>query len=133
MKKKTSDFKTDEYSSLLGGKQFEPTEANPMIGWRGASRYYGTERARESFALECMAVRRVVEQLGMTNLQVMIPFTRTVDELQKVLAEMKRNGLDKSNIKIIMMCEIPVRPYIYIYICVCFLFLIIIVCCCFPI
>lgn len=118
---------------MLGGKQFEPTEANPMIGWRGASRYYGTERARESFALECMAVRRVVEQLGMTNLQVMIPFTRTVDELQKVLAEMKRNGLDKNNIKIIMMCEIPVNKFVaHIYVRL-FFFLIIIVCCCFQI
>jgi pyruvate,water dikinase len=97
----------------MGGKQFEPIEANPMIGWRGASRYYGNERARESFALECAAVRRVIEEMGMTNLQVMIPFTRTVDELHLVLAEMKRHGLERNkNIKIIMMCEIPVRRII---------------------
>ena len=87
-----SDFKTDEYAGLLGGKGFEPVEANPMIGWRGASRYYH-ERYREGFALECAAIRRVREEMGLTNVAVMIPFCRTLEEGRRVLAEMEKNGL----------------------------------------
>ena len=103
-----SDFKSDEYANLLGGKQFEPVEDNPMIGWRGASRYYDPNY-REGFALECAAIRRVREELGLSNLQVMIPFVRTVDELKSVLEEMKKNGLErgKEGLTVVMMCELP--------------------------
>ena len=82
-----SDFKTNEYAGLLGGAAFEPVEANPMIGFRGASRYYD-ERYREGFALECAAIRRVREEMGLTNVKVMIPFCRTLEEGRRVLAEM---------------------------------------------
>jgi pyruvate,water dikinase len=103
-----SDFKTNEYSGLLGGADFEPTEANPMIGFRGASRYYD-ERYREAFALECLAVRRVREQLGLTNLKVMIPFCRTVGEGRRIIEELQRNGLNRGEhaLEVWMMCEIP--------------------------
>ena len=103
-----SDFKTNEYAGLLGGKGFEPTEANPMIGFRGASRYYD-ERYREGFALECAAIRRVRETMGLTNVKVMIPFCRTVDEARKVLGELERNALRRGQqgLEVYMMCEIP--------------------------
>ena len=87
-----SDFKTNEYAHLLGGAGFEPTESNPMIGFRGASRYYD-DRYREGFALECAAIRRVREVMGLTNLKLMIPFCRTLGEARRVLAELERNGL----------------------------------------
>jgi pyruvate,water dikinase len=106
-----SDFKTDEYAGLLGGQHFEPKEDNPMLGWRGASRYYD-DKYRQGFALECEAVRLVREKLGLTNLWVMVPFVRTVAELHEVSAEMGRNGLKRGEpkeapLKLIMMCEIP--------------------------
>ena len=87
-----SDFKSNEYANLLGGKQFEPKEENPMIGWRGASRYYD-ERYREGFALECRAMKQVREQMGLTNVILMIPFCRTPAEGRRVLAEMAKHGL----------------------------------------
>ena len=103
-----SDFKTNEYANLLGGKPFEPVEANPMIGFRGASRYYDA-RYREGFALECEAIRRVREVMGLTNVKVMIPFCRTLDEARKVEAEMASHGLvrGQGGLEIWVMCEIP--------------------------
>jgi pyruvate,water dikinase len=103
-----SDFKTNEYASLLGGKAFEPVEENPMIGFRGASRYYD-ERYREGFALECRALLRVRDVMGLRNVIPMIPFCRTVGEGEKVLAEMAKNGLSRGvgGLKVYVMCEIP--------------------------
>jgi pyruvate,water dikinase len=103
-----SDFKTNEYAGLLGGKPFEPVEDNPMIGFRGASRYYD-ERYREAFALECAAIRRVRGEMGLANVKVMIPFCRTLTEGKRVVAEMARNGLvrGQDGLEIYVMCEIP--------------------------
>jgi len=103
-----SDFKTNEYASLIGGEYFEPKEENPMIGFRGASRYYD-ERYREGFALECKAMKRVRDDMGLTNLVIMIPFCRRIDEAEKVLEEMAKNGLKrgKNGLKLYVMCEIP--------------------------
>jgi pyruvate, water dikinase len=88
-----SDFKTNEYAGLLGGAAFEPTESNPMLGFRGASRYYD-DRYRDGFALECAAVRKVRDEMGLMNLKVMIPFCRTLKEGQLVLDEMAKHGLE---------------------------------------
>jgi len=93
-----SDFKTNEYSTLLGGQEYEPKEENPMIGWRGASRYYDPN-FEAAFALECQAVRRVREEMGLYNLQVMIPFCRTPEEGRKVLEVMDKNGLPHQKIE----------------------------------
>jgi pyruvate, water dikinase len=103
-----SDFKTNEYADLLGGSYFELPESNPMLGFRGASRYYD-ERYREGFALECRAMKRVLEEMGLTNLILMIPFCRRIDEGEKVLAEMAKNGLvrGENGLKVYVMCEIP--------------------------
>jgi len=103
-----SDFKTNEYASLIGGEYFEPEENNPMIGFRGASRYYD-DRYREGFALECKAMKRVRDEMGLTNIIIMIPFCRRVDEAGKVLAEMAKNGLKRgeNGLKVYVMCEIP--------------------------
>jgi pyruvate,water dikinase len=103
-----SDFKTNEYASLVGGAGFEPKEDNPMIGFRGASRYYD-DRYREGFALECQAVRRVRDEMGLDNVKVMIPFCRTLDEGRKVLAEMATNGVRRGDngLEVYVMCEIP--------------------------
>jgi pyruvate, water dikinase len=103
-----SDFKTNEYARLLGGEAFEPKEANPMIGFRGASRYYD-DRYREGFALECRAVKRVRERMGLENVKVMIPFCRTLSEGRAVLAEMEKNGLRRgeNGLEVWVMCEIP--------------------------
>ncbi|MEL1250988.1 phosphoenolpyruvate synthase [Aurantiacibacter gilvus] len=103
-----SDFKTNEYAHLLGGAVFEPSEQNPMIGFRGASRYYD-ERYREGFALECRALKRVREEMGFDNVIVMVPFCRTPAEADRVLAEMRMNGLErgKNGLQVYMMCEIP--------------------------
>ncbi|MCX5921789.1 MAG: phosphoenolpyruvate synthase [Candidatus Dependentiae bacterium] len=103
-----SDFKTNEYRNLIGGSYFEPEEENPMLGFRGASRYYN-ERYREAFALECAALKKVREGMGLTNVKVMVPFVRTVTEAERVLQEMAKHGLErgKDGLKIIMMCEIP--------------------------
>ncbi len=103
-----SDFKTNEYAGLVGGADFELPEENPMIGFRGASRYYDV-RYREAFALECDAVRRVREQMGLVNLAVMIPFCRTLTEGRRVVAELEKNGLRRGHdgLEIYVMCEIP--------------------------
>ena len=103
-----SDFKSNEYANLIGGHEFEPKEENPMIGWRGASRYY-TGNYREAFGLECRAMRKVREEMGLTNVKLMIPFCRTIDEGKAVVAEMKKYGLvqGKDNLEIYVMCEIP--------------------------
>jgi pyruvate,water dikinase len=103
-----SDFKTNEYAGLLGGAAFESAESNPMLGFRGASRYYH-ERYREGFALECAAVRRVREEMGLANLKVMIPFCRTLEEGRRVLQEMEKHGLRRGeqDLEVWVMCEIP--------------------------
>ncbi|MBT9315907.1 phosphoenolpyruvate synthase [Leptothoe spongobia] len=103
-----SDFKSNEYANLLGGATFEPQEENPMIGWRGASRYTDP-RYREAFALECQALQRVRQEMGLTNVIPMVPFCRTPEEGQKVLDEMARHGLQRGQdgLQVYVMCEIP--------------------------
>ena len=103
-----SDFKSNEYARLLGGAAFEPSEENPMIGWRGASRYYA-EGFREAFALECKALRRVRETMGLTNAIPMVPFCRTPEEGDRVLAEMAHAGLvrGQNGLEVYVMCELP--------------------------
>ncbi len=103
-----SDFKSNEYANLLGGQQFEPKEENPMLGWRGASRYYDPNY-RQAFAMECQAFKRVRDEMGLTNVIPMIPFCRTPDEGRKVLAEMAEHGLvrGKNGLQVYVMCEIP--------------------------
>jgi len=103
-----SDFKTNEYAGLIGGAGFEPEEANPMLGFRGASRYY-SPRYREGFALECRAIRRLRERMGFTNVIVMIPFCRSTREADRVLEVMAENGLKRSQngLQVYVMCEIP--------------------------
>ncbi|MEH2228038.1 MAG: phosphoenolpyruvate synthase [Nostoc sp.] len=105
---RTSDFKSNEYANLLGGRQFEPHEENPMLGWRGAARYYD-EGYKEAFALECHALKRVREEMGLTNVIPMIPFCRTPDEGRLVLAEMAKNGLKQgvNGLQVYVMCELP--------------------------
>ncbi len=103
-----SDFKSNEYANLLGGRQFEPHEENPMIGWRGASRYYD-DRYRDGFALECQAMKRVRDEMGLTNVILMVPFCRTPDEGRWVLAEMAKHGLirGENGLQVYVMCELP--------------------------
>lgn len=103
-----SDFKTNEYADLLGGAQFEPREENPMIGWRGASRYYDPAY-KDGFKLECRAVHRLRETLGFENVMVMIPFCRTPQEAERVLAVMKEEGLERGakGLQVYVMCELP--------------------------
>ncbi len=103
-----SDFKSNEYANLLGGKQFEPKEENPMLGWRGASRYYD-EKYRDAFALECQALKRVRDEMGLSNVIPMIPFCRTPDEGRQVLAEMAKHGLERGvkGLQVYVMCELP--------------------------
>jgi pyruvate, water dikinase len=103
-----SDFKTNEYADLIGGRQFEPDEANPMLGWRGASRYYDDDY-RAGFALECRAIKRVREQIGLTNVIVMIPFCRTLAEADRVLEVMAEHGLERGRhgLEVYVMAEIP--------------------------
>ncbi|TYQ23460.1 phosphoenolpyruvate synthase [Pseudanabaena sp. UWO310] len=103
-----SDFKSNEYANLLGGRGFEPLEENPMIGWRGASRYYDP-KYREAYGLECQALKRVRDDMGLTNVIPMIPFCRTPEEGRKVLAEMAKHGLNRgeNGLEVYMMCEIP--------------------------
>jgi len=103
-----SDFKSNEYANLVGGKQFEPSEENPMIGYRGASRYI-SEEFRDCFELECQAMKRVRDEMGLTNVQLMIPFVRNLTEARSVINILKENGLErgKNGLKIIMMCELP--------------------------
>ncbi|MEL6552500.1 MAG: phosphoenolpyruvate synthase [Cyanobacteria bacterium J06621_11] len=103
-----SDFKSNEYANLLGGKDFEPSEENPMIGWRGASRYTDAHY-REAFALECLALKRVRDEMGLTNVIPMVPFCRTPEEGRGVVTEMARHGLVKgeNGLQVYVMCEIP--------------------------
>ncbi|WP_088240851.1 phosphoenolpyruvate synthase [Calothrix rhizosoleniae] len=103
-----SDFKSNEYANLLGGKDFEPKEENPMIGWRGASRYYDP-RYQAGFALECQAMKRVRDEMGLTNVILMVPFCRTPEEGERVLAEMAKNGLlrGENGLQVYVMCELP--------------------------
>lgn len=103
-----SDFKTNEYANLLGGKDYEPIESNPMIGWRGASRYYSKEFL-PAFKLECQALKKVRDEFGLTNVKIMIPFCRTVEEGQRVLKIMEENGLKrgKNGLEVYVMAEIP--------------------------
>ena len=103
-----SDFKSNEYASLLGGRAFEPYEENPMIGFRGAARYAHPAYA-EGFALECAAMKRVRDEMGLTNVRLMIPFCRRVEEGEKALAEMAKHGLERgvNDLQIYVMCEIP--------------------------
>ena len=103
-----SDFKSNEYANLIGGRFFELEENNPMLGFRGASRYY-SDRYREGFALECAALKRVREVMGLDNVIVMIPFCRRVDEARRVLAEMEKNGLKRGEggLQVYLMCEVP--------------------------
>jgi len=103
-----SDFKSNEYANLLGGRAFEPVEENPMIGWRGASRYYDP-KYREAYGLECQALKRVRDDMGLTNVIPMIPFCRTPEEGRKVLAEMEKHGLKRgeNGLEVYVMCEIP--------------------------
>ena len=103
-----SDFKSNEYMNLTGGKHFEPNEENPMIGWRGASRYY-SEEYKEAFGLECEAILRVREKMGLDNVVVMIPFCRTPQEMQRVLETMEEFGLKRgqNGLKVFLMAELP--------------------------
>ena len=103
-----SDFKSNEYRNLIGGAEYEPNEENPMLGFRGASRYIARS-FRESFRLECEAMRRVRDTMGLTNVEIMIPFVRTLKEAEQVHAILKENGLErgKNGLKVVMMCEIP--------------------------
>jgi len=103
-----SDFKSNEYAQLLGGNLFEPEESNPMLGWRGASRYYD-EKFKPAFEMECQAIKRAREVFGLKNIKVMIPFCRTPEEGEKVLKLMKEYGLEreKNGLEVYVMCEIP--------------------------
>ncbi len=103
-----SDFKSNEYSRLTGGKQYEPEEENPMLGFRGASRYIA-DSFRECFELECRALKKVRDEMGLTNVEIMVPFVRTVSEAAQVIQLLKANGLErgKNGLRVIMMCEIP--------------------------
>jgi pyruvate,water dikinase len=103
-----SDFKTNEYANLIGGRAYEPVEENPMLGFRGASRYYHP-LYQAGFALECRAAKRVRDEMGLTNLKLMIPFCRTIEEGIKVQAEMAKHGLNRgeNGLEVYVMCEIP--------------------------
>ncbi len=103
-----SDFKSNEYANLLGGSDFEPLEENPMLGWRGASRYYDP-KYREAYGLECQAIKRVRDQMGLTNVIPMIPFCRTPSEGERVISQMSLHGLNRgeNGLQVYMMCEIP--------------------------
>jgi pyruvate,water dikinase len=103
-----SDFKTNEYANLIGGRAYEPIEENLMLGFRGASRYYNG-RYQAGFALECRAMKKARDEMGLTNVKLMIPFCRTVDEGRKVIAELEKHGLKRGDggLEIYVMCEIP--------------------------
>jgi pyruvate,water dikinase len=108
-----SDFKTNEYAKLIGGKQFEPHEENPMLGFRGASRYY-SDRYKDGFALECRAMKRAREKIGLDNIVVMLPFVRTPREADRVIEVMAEHGLErgKDGLQLYMMCEIPSNVFL---------------------
>jgi pyruvate,water dikinase len=98
---------SNEYRSLIGGDLYEPKEANPMLGWRGASRYYDP-KFKPAFILECQAIKRVINYFGLKNVSVMLPFVRTIDEVKKVLAIISQQGLKKlPNLRVYLMCELP--------------------------
>jgi len=103
-----SDFKSNEYANLVGGRQFEPQEENPMIGYRGASRYI-SENFRDCFELECRAMQRVRDEMGLTNVELMVPFVRTIKEAEAVIGLLRENGLERgrNGLRLIMMCELP--------------------------
>ncbi|MBP6344969.1 phosphoenolpyruvate synthase [Neisseriaceae bacterium CLB008] len=103
-----SDFKSNEYANLIGGAAYEPHEENPMLGFRGAARYV-SEDFKDCFALECQALKRVRDEMGLTNVEIMIPFVRTLKEAELVVAALKENGLErgKNGLRLIMMCELP--------------------------
>ena len=103
-----SDFKSNEYANLLGGKLYEPSEENPMLGFRGASRYV-SDNFRDCFDLECKALKRVRDEMGLTNVEIMIPFVRTVGEAKEVIELLEKNGLKRgeNGLRVIMMCELP--------------------------
>jgi pyruvate,water dikinase len=103
-----SDFKSNEYANLIGGQLYEPEEENPMIGFRGASRYI-SEDFRSCFELECRALKRVREEMGFNNVEIMIPFVRTLDEAAAVIKLLEENGLKRgeNGLRVIMMCELP--------------------------
>ena len=103
-----SDFKSNEYAGLIGGSVYEPHEENPMLGFRGAARYV-SEEFKECFALECRALKRVRDEMGLTNVEIMIPFVRTLSEAEAVVKALKENGLErgKNGLRLIMMCEVP--------------------------
>jgi pyruvate,water dikinase len=103
-----SDFKSNEYKKLIGGSRYEPDEENPMLGFRGAVRYLADDFA-ESFSMECQAMKRVREEMGLTNVELMVPFVRTVGQAKKVVELLAKNGLKRgeNGLRLIMMCEIP--------------------------
>ena len=103
-----SDFKSNEYRKLIGGARYEPEEENPMLGFRGASRYLSPD-FRECFEMECRAMKRVRDDMGLTNVELMVPFVRTVKEAKGVIELLARNGLRRgeNGLRIIMMCELP--------------------------
>jgi pyruvate,water dikinase len=103
-----SDFKSNEYRKLVGGSRYEPDEENPMLGFRGAARYISKEFS-EAFAMECEALKRVREDMGLTNVQVMVPFVRTLEQARKVTELLSAKGLKRgeNDLKLIMMCEVP--------------------------
>ena len=103
-----SDFKSNEYANLLGGNIYEPHEENPMLGYRGAARYISPD-FKECFALECRALKYVRDEMGLTNVEIMIPFVRTLHEAEAVVKALKENGLErgKNGLRLIMMCELP--------------------------
>jgi pyruvate,water dikinase len=103
-----SDFKSNEYKKLIGGSRYEPDEENPMLGFRGAARYLAEDFA-ESFQMECEAMKRVREDMGLTNVEIMVPFVRTLKQAEKVIALMAKNGLvrGENGLRLIMMCEVP--------------------------
>jgi pyruvate,water dikinase len=103
-----SDFKSNEYKKLIGGSRYEPDEENPMLGFRGASRYISEDFA-EAFAMECEAMKRVRNDMGLTNVEIMIPFVRTVKQAEKVIGLLGQHGLKRgeNGLRVIMMCEIP--------------------------
>jgi len=103
-----SDFKSNEYANLLGGERYEPHEDNPMLGFRGAARYIAPE-FYDCFELECRALKRVRDDMGLTNVEIMVPFVRTLSEAEEVVALLAKNGLERgaNGLRLIMMCEIP--------------------------
>ncbi|MDB5728916.1 MAG: ppsA, partial [Noviherbaspirillum sp.] len=103
-----SDFKSNEYKKLIGGSRYEPDEENPMLGFRGAARYLAHDFA-ESFEMECLAMKRVRDDMGLTNVEIMVPFVRTLGQAEKVVNLLGKNGLKRgeNGLRVIMMCEVP--------------------------